>query len=160
MYALQASPTYDAPLLAAVNREITHDPALMERWGGDATALGVIANQHTPRTGPVSVAARRAPPAAAPPKQERPDDEPVVSDTGRVRKRRKVIKKVKTKNEKGYTITRDVEEYESYSEDESEAPTAPAAPAAPAARPPAPKSKAKGKPQQPSLTSFFTKQPR
>ena len=70
------------------------------------------------------------------------------------------MRKVKTKNEKGYTVTRDVEEYETCSEDEGARAPASEAPAAPKPAAQAPKraAKPKGKPaQQPSLTSFFTK---
>ncbi|PWN49300.1 hypothetical protein IE53DRAFT_411724 [Violaceomyces palustris] len=38
----------------------------------------------------------------------------------RVRKQRKVLRKERTKNEKGYTVTRDIEVYESYSSEESD----------------------------------------
>lgn len=82
----------------------------------------------------------------------------------RVRKKRKVIRKEKTKNEKGYTVTRDIEAYESYSSDEGtheqSAPPAPqeSKPAKPTLpRPPPPKSGRAG-PKQHSLKSFFGKQ--
>lgn len=172
IYAVQAHKTYDAPLLAAVNREMTHDAALVERYANGASELGAIGNAHTKRDGATPLAAPRpraapsaaprAAPSAAPSKEQ--DTKPAPSgETRRVRKKRKVVRKVKTKNEKGYTITQDVEEYESYSEDEPvDAPKAEATPEAkPEAKPKAPPKRPapKGK-QQPSLTSFFTKQAR
>ena len=89
-----------------------------------------------------------------------------------MRKKRKVIRKEKTKNEKGYTVTRDVEAYESYSEDEPEEERKPAAPAAEPKRAapggghgPSPQKPKQGRhaapgPKQPSLTSFFGKSSR
>lgn len=192
LYAVQAHKSYDAPLLASVNRETLHDAEMLARVQADTNHLGTIANAHMPSGDLQAVAPRRAPPAkdtksapapmadTKPAKPPADDTKPQVAartDTKREgephpskpgQKRRLVVRKVKTKNEKGYTVTRDVEEYESYSEDEAEeavpagaspappAQAAPPAPAAPAKRPPPAKPKPKSA-QQASLTSFFTK---
>lgn len=172
LYAVQAHPNYDAPLLAAVNRETQRDAEMFTRSMADMHTLGVIPNQHTPSGERPAVQ-----PAAPPPRAAAPDDAPAdrVAKPERTpeatreasdhpdkpgRKRRLVVRKVKTKNEKGYTVTRDVEEYETCSEDEGARAPASEAPAAPKPAAQAPKraAKPKGKPaQQPSLTSFFTK---
>ncbi|CBQ68376.1 conserved hypothetical protein [Sporisorium reilianum SRZ2] len=48
---------------------------------------------------------------------------PAAAAKRRVRKKRKIgSKKVRTKDERGYTVTKTVDEYESYSSDESDAP--------------------------------------
>ncbi|WFC95319.1 hypothetical protein MBRA1_001966 [Malassezia brasiliensis] len=192
LYAVQAHKSYDAPLLASVNRETLHDAEMLTRAQKDTSRLGAIVNAHTPSGELPAVPPRRPPPAkdtkpaptpavdaqpAKPPADDTKPPMPARTDTKREgephpskpgRKRRLVVRKIKTKNEKGYTVTRDVEEYESYSEDESEeappagassvppAQAAPPAPAAPAKRPPPAKSKPKSA-QQASLTSFFTK---
>lgn len=168
MYAVQAHASYDAPLLAAVNRQLIHDADMVARWADDATSLGVLPNRHT-RTGEAPAAVPRAAPSKPQPQPQHTPAEPRLSDptpadTKRVpsdalssasgRKKRRVVHKVRTKNEKGYTVTRDVETYESCS-DEERGPAPTPAPAPPPA--PAPKRPAKAKPQQPSLTSFFTK---
>ncbi|WFC99774.1 hypothetical protein MYAM1_002519 [Malassezia yamatoensis] len=190
LYAVHMSAQFDAPLLAAVNQETLYDAEMLAQSSKDPNRLGIILNNHTiSGEMPVVQVPRKAVPAAA--KQDetvRPDiDSPDTkqeqhskSPTQSKRKRRLVTRKVKTKNDKGYTVTRDVEEYESYSETEAEnhgnqnnANTAEAQGARSTSDPttdtkpsqagqpmppkrPAPK--AKGKPgQQPSLTSFFTK---
>lgn len=70
-------------------------------------------------------------------------------------KKRKIVRTEKTKNEKGYTVTRDVEVY--VSDDEAAPQPAPQVPSAPAPAP-APKSARAKAPKQASLASFF-KQP-
>lgn len=193
LYAVQAHKSYDAPLLASVNRETLHDAEMLARVQADTSRLGAITNAHTPSGDLPAAAPRRPPPAkdtkpAKPPADDTKPAAPPADDAKRAaaparvdtkregephpskpgRKRRLVVRKIKTKNEKGYTVTRDVEEYESYSEDDAEdapatsapaAPSAqapPSAPSAPAKRPPPAKPKPKSA-QQASLTSFFTK---
>ncbi|WFD33444.1 hypothetical protein MCUN1_000257 [Malassezia cuniculi] len=92
------------------------------------------------------------------------------SRDGAPRKKRKVIRRERVKNEKGYTVTRDVEVYESCSDEDETKPapaqagTKPAAaatdaaaqPARAPARPPAAPKTSKA-PKQSSLSSFFSK---
>ncbi|WFD43841.1 hypothetical protein MPSI1_002506 [Malassezia psittaci] len=189
LYAVHMSAQFDAPLLAAVNQETLYDAEMLAQSSKDPGRLGIILNNHTVSGEmPLVQVPRKAVPAAAKQNETvRPDiDSPDIkqeqstSPTQSKRQRRLVTRKVKTKNEKGYTVTRDVEEYESYSETEAEehgnqndTNTAEAQIARPTSAPntntkpsqagqpmPAKRSapKAKGKPgQQPSLTSFFTK---
>lgn len=200
IYALQPQKTLDLPLLAAVNQETMHRPELLAAWEEMGPQLGAIvgserrsaaaiplgSEQRVPRPAKSTVPAAAAPPPrvkdetpggpAQPPSEPAPASEakaePAPAGTRRVRKKRKVIRKEKTKNEKGYTVTRDVEAYESYSEDEPEEERKPAAPAAEPKRaapggghgssPQKPKQgrHAAPGPKQPSLTSFFGKSSR
>ena len=199
IYALQPQKTLDLPLLAAVNQETMHRPELLAAWEDMGPQLGAIvgserrsaaaiplgSEQRVPRPAKSTVPAAAAPPPrvkdetpggpAQPPSEPAPAPaseakaEPAPAGTRRVRKKRKVIRKEKTKNEKGYTVTRDVEAYESYSEDEPEEERKPAAPAAEPKRaapsgssPQKPKQGRQAAPghKQPSLTSFFGKSSR
>lgn len=85
---------------------------------------------------------------------------PAPASTGAGKKRRKVIKQVRVKNERGYMVTKDVETYESGSDEDTPsvkpaaAPTTASTPAA--AAPAKPKRKGTAAKQQ-NLMSFFTK---
>ncbi|PKI84656.1 hypothetical protein MVES1_001671 [Malassezia vespertilionis] len=152
MYAVQPHAKYDAPLLASAVKQVMYEPDAPQRHNG---TLGILTNTRiVQRNGPPGAAPCRVVSASVPSVLETPRTEqaasapapaPKAQGTGRVRKKRKVVRKVKVKNERGYTVTQDVEEYESYSEDElAESDKA--------------ASKPKPKKAQPSLTSFFAKQ--
>lgn len=137
IYAVQPPGALDAPLLASVNEALRHDP----QYAGTArSALGALRNERT--------CDGAAPPVRPPP--VRLTDVPAHAPAPKMRK---VVRQVRTKDEKGYTVTRDVEEYVGGSEDAraSEPKPKPEPRAVP---------KAKATPKQHSLTSFFSKQPR
>ena len=184
-------------LLAAWEEMAPQLGAIVGSERRSAAAIPLGSEQRVPRPAKSTVPAAAAPPPrvkdetpggpAQPPSEPAPAQppsgpapapateakaEPAPAGTRRVRKKRKVIRKEKTKNEKGYTVTRDVEAYESYSEDEPEEERKPAAPAAEPKRAapggghgPSPQKPKQGRhaapgPKQPSLTSFFGKSSR
>ncbi|KAK6499793.1 hypothetical protein TWF481_010150 [Arthrobotrys musiformis] len=65
--------------------------------------------------------------AMASPVEESPAPAPSASAPGRRKVKRKVTKKVRSKDESGYIVTREVTEWEEYSEDDIPAPAKPAA---------------------------------
>ncbi|KAK6356229.1 hypothetical protein TWF718_000601 [Orbilia javanica] len=68
--------------------------------------------------------------AMASPVEEPPAPAPSASAPGRRKAKRKVTKKVRSKDEHGYIVTREITEWEEYSEDDIPAPAKPAKPAA------------------------------
>ena len=103
VYALQPGHmAYDAALLAAMNRALACDAAYARQREAGLSAFGAIHLQGQ------QVGAR---PQGD--EQAMLPTEPTEADA---RKRRKVIKKVRTKNEKGYTVFQDIETYESCSD--------------------------------------------
>lgn len=138
VYALQpAGTSYDPAMLASVNRALVYDEAYAAQRHAGLGAFGAIQKDDEVRAPP--------PPSST-------------------CKRRKVIKRIRTKNEKGYTVFQDIETYESGDEAVSAsepAPTVPAASAAPApSKAPSkvsPKGPSKATPKQHSLLSFFGK---
>lgn len=77
--------------------------------------------------------------------------EPPAEPAADPRKKRKVVRTIRTKNEKGYTVTRDVEV-----EEAEEGEVEPKPPTKPAPKP-APKPTTKPPPKQASLAAFFKK---
>lgn len=135
VYALQpVGTTYDPAMLACVNRALVYDEAYAAHRHAGLGAFGAIQKDEEVR-------------APRPP-----------SSTS---KRRKVMKRIRTKNEKGYTVFQDIETYESSDEAVPTAQPASTAPAAPApSKSPSkvsPKGPSKAAPKQHSLLSFFGK---
>ncbi|WFD22485.1 hypothetical protein MEQU1_001157 [Malassezia equina] len=138
LYALQPHATKDAALLSHAGHTLARDPTYAKQREAGLAAFGALSNRfHVYAAEPLPL-----------PKKESMEPMPQ-------RKRRKVIKQIRVKNEKGYMVTKDVE----MSESDDDAPTpkpAPAALAAPAPAARGPPSKGKGA-KQPSLMSFFSK---
>lgn len=135
VYALQPVGTsYDPAMLASVNRALVYDEAYAAQRHAGLGAFGAIQKDEEVRAPP--------PPSST-------------------NKRRKVIKRIRTKNEKGYTVFQDIEAYESGDEAAPTAQPASTAPAAPApSKSPSkasPKGPSKAAPKQHSLLSFFGK---
>lgn len=140
LYALQPQAKWDPALLAHAGHILARDPAYAKQRDEGLAAFGALSNRfHVGAAPPPAPLSTSAPP-------------PLSSGP---RKRRKVIKQVRVKNEKGYMVTKDVE----MSESDEEAPAPPAPAAASTASPAkAPRSaQTKGKGQQSSLMSFFSK---
>ncbi|WFD26117.1 hypothetical protein MNAN1_001092 [Malassezia nana] len=144
LYALQPQAKWDPALLAHAGHMLARDPAYAKQRDEGLAAFGALSNRFHVGAAPppVPLSTSGPPPASNAP-----------------RKRRKVIKQVRVKNEKGYMVTNDVE----VSESDEEAPAPAPVPAAPAAARTASPAKAprsaqtKGKGQQSSLMSFFSK---
>ena len=136
VYALQpAGASYDPAMLASINRALVYDEAYAAQRHAGLGAFGAIQK----------------------------DDEVRAPPPSSTCKRRKVIKRIRTKNEKGYTVFQDIETYESSDDAVSTTEPAPTAPAAPAPAPSkapstvSPKGPSKAAPKQHSLLSFFGK---
>lgn len=136
IYALQPHATKDVALLAHAGHTLARDPAYAGQRDAGLAAFGALSNRFHVNTAPQPVPL---------PKTEKEAPQ---------RKRRKVVKQVRVKNEKGYMITKDVEVSES--EDEAPPPVPAPAPAAPQRAPTRAAPKGKGA-KQPSLMSFFSK---
>lgn len=136
LYALQPHATKDAALLSHAGHALARDPTYAKQREAGLAAFGALSNRFHVDAAPE--------PLPLPKKQSM---EPMPQ-----RKRRKVIKQIRVKNEKGYMVTKDVE----MSESDDDAPTPKPAPAAPAPAARGPPSKGKGA-KQPSLMSFFSK---
>ncbi|KAL4402436.1 DNA-directed DNA polymerase [Malassezia pachydermatis] len=150
VYALQpgAHAAVDAPYLASIQQGLARDPAYAAQRANGLAAFGAVTNTWSSRG------------TAAPPQPMSAATGPAPASTGAGKKRRKVIKQVRIKNERGYMVTKDVETYESGSDEDTPsvkpaaAPTTASTPAA--AAPAKPKRKGTAAKQQ-NLMSFFTK---